>query len=66
MEKLIKFSIAVFILLMLVQSLEVVRYLLNQPDTCLFTLGIVVLGVMWICTVTSIVYILGDLKKNKK
>lgn len=66
MEKLIKFSIAVFILLMLVQSLEVVRYLLDQPDTCLFTLGIVVLGVMWICTVTSIVYILGDLKKNKK
>lgn len=66
MEKLIKFSIAVFILIMLVQSLEVVRYLLNQPDICLITLGIVVLGVMWICTVTSIVYILGDLKKNKK
>lgn len=66
MEKLIKFSIAVFILIMLVQSLEVIRYLLDQPDTCLFTLGIVVLGVMWICTVTSIVYILGDLNKNKK
>lgn len=66
MEKLIKFSIAVFILIMLVQSLEVVRYLLNQPDACLITLGIVVLGVMWICTVTSIVYILGDLNKNKK
>ena len=66
MEKLIKFSIAVFILIMLVQSLEVIRYLLNQPDTCLITLRIVVLGVMWICTVTSIVYILGDLKKNKK
>lgn len=66
MEKLIKFSIAVFILIMLVQSLEVIRYLLDQPDTCLFTLGIVVLGAMWICTVISTIYILGDLKKNKK
>ena len=66
MKKLIKFSIGVLILLMLVQLLRVIRYLLDQPDTCLINLGIVILGVMWVCTVISTTCILGDLNKNKK
>lgn len=67
MKNVIEFLLGGFAVWLLVQSLDLAHYLLNQSDTYLFNLGLVLLGASGIILLTILIYFLSEFKdKNKK
>ena len=67
MKNVIKFLLGGFVVWLLVQSLDLTHYLLNQSDAYLFNLGLVVLGASGIILLTILIYFLSEFKnKNQK
>lgn len=67
MKNIIKFLLGGFAVWLLIQSLDLTHYLLNQSDTYLFNLGLVVLGANGIILLTILIYFLSKFEdKNKK
>ena len=67
MKNVIKFLLGGFVVWLLIQSLDLAHYLLNQSDNYLFNLGLVVLGVNGIILLTILIYFLSKFEdKNKK
>lgn len=67
MKNVIKFLLGGFAVWLLIQSLDLAHYLLNQSDNYLFNLGLVVLGANGIILLTILIYFLSKFEdKNKK
>lgn len=67
MKNIIKFLLGGFAVWLLIQSLDLAHYLLNQSDNYLFNLGLVVLGANGIILLTILIYFLSKFEdKNKK
>jgi hypothetical protein len=66
MKNVIKFLLGGFAVWLLIQSLDLAHYLLNQLDNYLFNLGLVVLGANGIILLTILYFLSKFEDKNKK